>query len=73
MSSGDNILKDILNKWDSLQQYPAFNLFIGIVIGLVFVYLLANLEQGSVSSRRMQKVEDKLKKIKKIEARLAEL
>jgi uncharacterized membrane protein len=73
MSSQDNILQDILNKWDSLQQSSVFNLFIGMVIGMVVVYLLASLEDRGVSDRRVHEIESKLERIKKIETRLAEL
>ncbi len=66
MTSQDDILK-------RLQQQPLINVAIGVVIGLVLVSLLANLEQESVSSRRMQEVNDKSKKIKKMEAMLADL
>lgn len=71
--SQDNILSDILDKWDALQQYPAFNLSIGIVIGLVMIYLLDSLQDKGVSDRRIQDIEDKLERVKKIEAKLAEM
>ncbi len=73
MSTPDNILTDILEKWDALQQYPAFNLFMGMVIGLVMVYLLDGLQDKGVSDGRIQEIEAKLKRVKNIEAKLAEI
>lgn len=71
MSTQDNVLADVLDRWDSLQQYPAFNLFMGIVIGLVIIYLLDSLQDKGVSDGRIQEIEEKLKRVKKIEATLA--
>lgn len=73
IQSQDNILSDILDKWDALQQYPAFNLSIGIVIGLVMIYLLDGLQDKGVSDGRIQEIEDKLERVKRLEARLAEM
>jgi uncharacterized membrane protein len=69
----DNILADILEKWDALQQYPAFNLFLGVVIGLVMVYLVDSLQDKGVSDGRIREIEDKLERVKRLEARLAEM
>ncbi len=73
VQSQDNILADILDKWDGLQQYPAFNLFLGVVIGLVMVYLLDGLQDKGVSDGRIQEIEDKLERVKRLETRLAEM
>ena len=72
-TSQDNILADVLDKWDALQQYPAFNLFIGMVIGLSMIYLLDSLQDKSVSDERIQEIEDKLERVKRLETKLAEM
>jgi hypothetical protein len=69
----DNILADILDRWDALQQYPAFNLFLGIIIGLVMVYLLDSMQDKGVSDGRIREIENKLERVKRLEARLAEM
>lgn len=73
MSSPDNIFVDILDKWDRLQQYPAFNLFIGVVMGLVMIYLFDSLQDKGVSNGRVQEIEEKLERVKRLEARLTEM
>ena len=73
VQSQDNVLVDILDKWDGLQQYPAFNLFAGVVIGLVMIYLYDSLQDKGVSDGRIREIENKLERVKRLEARLAEM
>ncbi len=66
MDSPDDILS-------TLKQEPLVNLGIGAVIGLALIFLFDRKNKPGTNEQQIQKAKDKLKKIKKMEAKLAEM
>jgi hypothetical protein len=66
MDSPDDILS-------MLKQEPLVNVGIGAVIGLALIYLFDRTNKPGTNEQRMQEAKGKLKKIKELEARLAEM